>query len=169
MTRRVIGLWGAVILMAGCAGGNQTVVALQGTQPGSNISGTVTLRETPRGLHVLAQVANAPPGNHAIHVHENGDCGDVGKAAGGHYNPAQVKHGLVTTDGFGAAHAGDFGNLTVGADGRGTLELTVPGLRLRGGQYPIAGRALILHEKPDDFGQPTGNAGGRIACGVISP
>lgn len=80
---------------------------------------------------------------------------------------AGVPHGDLLKDGFQHAHAGDLGNIEIGPDGKGTLKKVIPGLTLKEGKYGVVGRALILHEKEDNFGQPTGNAGGRIACGVI--
>ena len=141
---------------------------IQGTKPGSNISGTATFVPASNGLKVSIRVANVPPGPHGIHLHQNADCGDGGAAAGGHYNPDNVKHGFLPKDGFGNAHAGDLGNIEVHANGSGTLELTLPGLSLQDGPHSVVGRTIILHEKPDDFGQPTGNAGSRIACGVVA-
>ncbi len=141
---------------------------IRGTTAGSPVTGTATLTDTPSGLHVSISVAHVAPGKHGLHIHEGSACGDAGKAAGGHFNPDGVPHGFLPTDGFTKAHAGDFGNIDVGADGTGSLDLTLPGLSLAGGKYNVAGHAVILHEKTDDFGQPTGNAGGRIGCGVIS-
>jgi len=155
-------------LAAACRMGEQVTAVLQGTQPGSPITGTATLTPSPNGLKIRVRVANVPPGAHGLHFHEQPDCRDGGKAAGGHYNPDGVKHGFLPQDGFSAAHAGDLGNIDVGPDGTGRLELTIPGLSLRDGPHSVAGRSIIVHEKLDDFGQPTGNAGGRIACGVIT-
>ena len=140
---------------------------LRGTADGSPISGTAHLRDTPQGLAITIHVAHVSPGAHGLHVHDFGDCGSGGQAAGGHYNPDSVKHGYLPKDGFTGAHAGDLGNIEVGADGTGTLSLTVEGLAVSSGPHPVAGHAIILHEKVDDFGQPTGNAGSRIGCGVI--
>lgn len=141
---------------------------------GSLLNGHATLtdeatgEETDEGaLAVSIQVSGAPPGKHGIHIHQFGDCSDTGKAAGGHYNPDGVSHGYLPDDGLTKAHAGDLGNIEIGQDGTGTLELTIPGLSVGDGPYTVAGRAIILHEKVDDFGQPTGNAGGRIGCGTI--
>jgi len=144
------------------------MAALQGTQAGSTLSGTARFTPMDGGLRITVTVAQAPPGRHGIHIHEQGGCGDSGNAAGGHFNPDGVPHGLLPKDGLTRAHAGDLGNIEIGADGSGTLTLTVPALTLRDGPYAVAGRSIILHEKADDFGQPTGNAGGRIACGVIA-
>ncbi len=140
---------------------------IKGTTDQSPISGTATLTDTPDGLKVSVQVANVTPGTHGIHIHQFGACHDAGNGAGGHCNPDGVKHGYLPKDGFTSAHAGDLGNIEIAADGTGTLEAMVHGLMVTGGKYNVAGRSIILHEKPDDFGQPTGNAGGRIGCGVI--
>src|SRR3989338_3168709 len=140
---------------------------LKGTEANSPISGKVTFQETGGGLKVHAEIQNAPPGKHGFHIHEKGDCGDGGNAAGGHYNPEGASHGFLSKDGLGHVHAGDLGNIDIAADGTGMLDEVIPGLTLKGAKYNILGRSVILHEKEDDFGQPTGNAGGRIGCGVI--
>ena len=162
--------WIAVaVLVAGAASASAEngKAVLRGTADGSAITGIAKVTPTANGITVSVKVEHAPPGKHGFHIHQFGVCDDGGKAAGGHYNPKGVPHGLVTKDGLTGAHAGDFGNLEVGPDGNGSLEVTVPGVSLTGGQYSVAGRAVVLHELPDDFGQPTGNAGGRIACGPI--
>lgn len=143
------------------------VAMIKGTAPGSPISGEVTFQDTPAGLEVGAHFVNAPPGKHGFHIHENGTCDEMGKAAGGHYNPTGAPHGLLAKDGAQKAHAGDLGSIEITAEGAGSLEGLLPGVSLSGGQYNVEGRAVILHENPDDFSQPTGNSGGRIACGVI--
>ena len=144
------------------------VANIKATKEGSNLSGKAVLTDTAEGLKISLSLENVPPGKHGFHIHENGACADEGKAAGGHFNPDHVSHGLLSKDGFSHAHAGDLGNVEVGADGRGKLATTLRGLSLSEGKYNVAGKAIILHEKEDDFGQPTGNAGGRIGCGVIS-
>ncbi len=143
------------------------VALITGTQEGSNVNGQATFNEKDNGLEVELKVANVSPGKHGFHIHEKGDCSDKGNAAGSHYNPDKTPHGLVTKDGFDHAHAGDFGNIEVSADGTGILKIFIPGLALTGDKHNVEGKAVILHEKEDDFGQPTGNAGGRIGCGVI--
>jgi len=137
------------------------------TQEGSSISGTVTFTQVEEGLTINAEISGAPAGKHGFHIHEKGDCSDAGNAAGSHFNPDSVPHGDLVQDGFVHAHAGDFGNIEIDASGNGKLEKFIPNLTLEEGKYGIAGRSVILHEKEDNFGQPTGNAGGRIACGVI--
>ena len=131
------------------------------------MAGTATLTDTPQGLHVVVQVAGVPPGEHGIHIHELGSCEEAGKAAGGHYNPEHAPHGVLPQDGPAKAHSGDMGNITVGADGKGSTDIVLPGVALSAGAHTVKGRAIILHEQVDDFGQPTGNAGSRIGCGTI--
>lgn len=140
---------------------------IQGTQEGSNLSGVAHFEDTSEGLKISANLTNVPLGKHGFHIHQLGDCGDQGNAAGGHYNPDGVPHGYVLKDGLAAAHAGDLGNIEIAPDGSGKLDAVIPGVNLSGGKYSVAGRSLILHEKEDDFGQPTGNAGARIGCGAI--
>ena len=136
---------------------------LQGTTPGSTVQGQATLTDTPDGLQVIINVSGATPGSHGVHIHEFGNCADEGKAAGGHYNPAGSPHGFYPQDGPGKAHPGDMGNIEVQPDGSGMTTVVMPGVMVSA----VADHAIIVHEKIDDFGQPTGNAGGRIGCGVI--
>jgi Cu-Zn family superoxide dismutase len=131
------------------------------------VSGIVVLQDSPAGLKIDADITQAPPGLHAFHIHEFGSCADNAKAAGSHYNPAGHPHGNALKDGIMKTHAGDFGNLTIDANGRGSLHVMIPGLALSHGDAPVAGRAFVLHEKADDFSQPAGNAGSRIGCGTI--
>jgi Cu-Zn family superoxide dismutase len=141
---------------------------IKGTSPDSTVTGLAKITEVEGGLKIEVELSGVtPPGKHGFHIHENGSCEDKGNAAGGHYNPDGVMHGSLLNDGFTKAHAGDFGNIDINDDGTGTLSVIVPGLSLSGEKYNVTGRAMILHEKEDDFGQPTGNAGGRIGCGII--
>ena len=145
----------------------QGVAVIKGTSPDSIISGKVIFTEENGGLSVEATVANVPPGKHGFHVHENGSCAEMGKAAGGHFNPDHMQHGFLPKDGYTHAQAGDMGNIEVGPDGNGTFKLFMPGLTLKEGKYAVVGKSVILHEKEDDFSQPVGNAGSRIGCGMI--
>jgi len=154
--------------IAACSRGSIGQATITAMTPESNIAGTVSLTDTSQGLRIVARVTHAPPGRHGFHIHEHGSCANSGNAAGSHYNPAGVRHGYLPSAGVAAAHAGDFGNVDVGPDGRGTLTLTIPGLTLTDGEYPVIGKAIILHAHADDLtSQPTGNAGARIGCGVI--
>ncbi len=162
---------GAVLLVlsvgAACAQAQTGRAVIKATTAQTQVAGTATLTDTPEGLRVVVQVTGAPPGEHGIHIHELGSCDEAGKAAGGHYDPEHAPHGLLPKDGPAQAHAGDMGNITVGADGTGALDIVLPGVALSTGAHTVQGRAIILHEQLDDFGQPVGNAGGRIGCGTI--
>lgn len=140
---------------------------IKGTAEGSLISGSASFEDTAKGLKIDLSVAGLTPGQHGFHIHEWGDCSDTGKAAGGHYNPAHAMHGQALKSGPHKAHAGDAGNLVADQDGRAKLEVVLPGVKLTQGEFTVAGRAVIIHEKADDFSQPVGNAGGRVACGLI--
>ena len=154
----------SVVTVAMAATGKAVI---KGTAEGSAIAGLVDLVEEKGGVTLNINVSNVPPGMHGIHLHENASCADLGKAAGGHFNPDKTMHGLLPKDGGEHAHAGDMGNVEVDAKGNGALTVFMPGLTLSEGMHSVARRSVILHEKADDFGQPTGNAGGRIACGII--
>lgn len=150
-----------------CAFAAKAEALIAGTEENSKIMGSALFQDTEDGLEAEVQITGAPPGLHGIHIHENGSCEDKGNAAGGHYNPDGMKHGFLPTDGMQGAHAGDLGNIMINEMGEGNLFLTIPGLTVKGDGPAVADRAVIVHEKQDDFGQPTGNAGGRIACGII--
>jgi Cu-Zn family superoxide dismutase len=133
---------------------------------GSKLTGKAVLTETEGGVHVVLTVEGIEPGDHGAHVHEKGDCSAAdGASAGGHFNPQTQDHGLP---GGPKRHLGDLGNITVGKDGKGSLDITAPGANLKATDAAsFVGRAIIVHAKKDDGGQPTGNAGGRVGCGVI--
>ncbi len=156
-----------ILFVSGLAFSETGVAILKGTAPDSSISGIITFEDTPEGLRIIAKLSNVPPGKHGFHIHEFGRITNGGNDAGGHFNPEGNSHGYLPADGIRNAHAGDLGNIVVGLDGRGTLELVVRGLTLSGGNYSVGGRAVILHEKEDDLGQPVGNAGSRIGVGTI--
>jgi superoxide dismutase, Cu-Zn family len=133
---------------------------------GSKLSGKAVLTETEGGVHVVLTLEGLEPGEHGAHVHEKGDCSAAdGASAGGHFNPQSKDHGLPGAE---KRHLGDLGNITIGKDGKGSLDITAPGANLKATDpMSFVGRAIIVHAKKDDGGQPTGNAGGRVGCGVI--
>ncbi len=137
------------------------------SKSGSKLTGTATFTAVDGGVKVSIQVAGAPPGKVATHVHETGDCSAPdAKSAGGHFNPEHHQHALPPAT---ERHLGDLGNIDIGPDGKGSLDIVVKGADLKPGDPDsYLGRAIIVHEKLDDGGQPTGNAGGRIGCGVIA-
>ncbi len=137
------------------------------TDESSTMLGEAVFIEVLGGMDVTVSLNNVPPGDHGFHIHEFGSCDEGGSAAGGHLNPLGVKHGYIVTDGYENAHVGDLGNIFIDEDGLGTLLLTVPDLPLLEDERAIGNRAVILHADRDDFGQPTGHAGGRIGCGII--
>ena len=161
-------------VLEGDASQNAEVLAiakatLTGTKLAPTISGDITLEETVAGLRMQGTFENIPAGMHGFHIHEGESCADAGKAAGGHFNPRGVDHGHLPSSGFESAHAGDLGNLLATATAPADWALEIPGLTLTPGEFSVANRTFILHADPDDLSQPTGNAGPRIACGVIQP
>jgi len=134
----------------------------------SGLSGTVTFTEDANGQVTMeASISGITPGDHAIHIHETGDCSAAnGTSAGGHWNPTGVDHGIWGTAPF---HLGDIGNIAIDADGNGTISRTTDLWCIGcGGDNDIVGKGMIVHEGIDDFSsQPSGAAGPRVGCGVI--
>jgi len=147
------------------ATGVTKAVAVLNPTEGNKVSGIVTFTTEGDKVKVSAHIEGLTPGNHGFHIHEWGDCSSKdGMAAGGHFNPSAMTHGAPTDA---KRHAGDLGNIEVGDSGMAHIEFTDSVMKLDG-PNSITGRGVIVHAKPDDFKtQPTGNAGGRQACGVI--
>jgi superoxide dismutase, Cu-Zn family len=140
-------------------------VAVLSPTKGNSAQGTVTF--TPRDGQVLVRVemSGLTPGKRGIHVHEFGDCSAPdGTSAGDHYNPTDKEHGGPKDE---ERHVGDFGNITADENGSVSTEFLDPVITLEG-PHSIVGRAVVVHGEEDDLtSQPSGDAGGRVACGVI--
>jgi Cu-Zn family superoxide dismutase len=163
----------AALVLAGCA--SSAPAAAEGPRARATIeprsdstaTGTATFTElSTGGVRVHVHIEKAPPGTHGLHIHEKGDCSDPKAAsAGGHFNPGGMPHsGPMDMK----RHAGDLGNIEIGANGTGDLDITSDMLTVKPGPNSVVGRSVVFHEKLDDLKtQPTGNAGGRFGCGVI--
>lgn len=152
---------------AGCQSTGKShrhAIAVLSPTAGNNVKGVVHFHETDKGVHVVGTFSGLTPGDHGFHIHEKGDCSAPdGMSAGGHFNPSNMKHGRP---GDAERHAGDFGNITADAAGNAKFEVTDSRISFNSPDS-IIGRGVIVHAKPDDFGQPVGNAGPRVACGNI--
>lgn len=162
-----------LVLLAGCAKGPETGMPVAGgakavaalRTPSGAEAGRASATEVAGGLRIAVDVKDLPPGTHGAHIHTTGRCDAPDFAsAGPHWNPTQMKHGTMNPQG---PHLGDIPNLIVGADGRGTVAATVPGATLAG-VMDADGGAFVVHAGQDDLmTDPSGNSGGRIACGVF--
>jgi Cu-Zn family superoxide dismutase len=132
---------------------------------GSKVQGVVNFLQELGQIRVEAHITGLTPGEHGFHIHETGDCSAPdASSAGGHFNPTDMAHGGPMSHN---RHVGDFGNLKANASGEAHYSKVIPNLKV-GGTTSIIGKAVIIHEKADDLKtQPTGDAGGRVACGVI--
>lgn len=130
--------------------------------------GMVTLTQGPQGVLVSADLWGLPPGGHGFHIHAVGSCSPDFSAAGGHFGPGMESHGFMhSTD----MHAGDLPNIYASADGVARADAFTADITLTVGDerslFDSDGSAIVVHEKPDDYGEDSGVAGARIACGVI--
>ncbi len=148
------------------AGPLQAVAELQPTQ-GNNVKGTVTFTEVADGVRVNAEITGLTPGKHGFHVHEKGDCSAPdATSAGDHFNPTSKPHGAADAL---ERHDGDMGNIEADASGEAKLNYIDHNISLVAGERSVIGRGVIVHANPDDLtSQPSGNAGARVACGVIT-
>ena len=138
-----------------------------GSTSGSNVTGTAVFEQIGDAISLPIEIQNAEPGLRAVHIHEYGDCSAPdGTSAGGHWNPTNTAHGKW---GEGEFHLGDIGNIMVGDDGTGKIELATDLWEIGTGSIrDVVGKGIIVHAGADDFtSQPSGAAGARIGCGVI--
>ncbi len=141
---------------------------LEGTKPDTAVSGTVQFDVDNGKVKMTLDISVPTKANQvvAVHIHETGACGDMGKAAGGHWNPSNQSHGKWGSASF---HAGDIGNINLDANGKGTMTLETDLWSIGGEEGKnILNHSIIVHGGADDYtSQPSGNAGERIGCGVI--
>ena len=160
----------ALVLTAGCASprGPRAIANLQPTT-GSTVSGTVRFSQWGNQVVVTGEIRGLKPNaEHGFHVHEKGDCssGD-GMSTGGHFNPDGKAHGQ---HGQGTHHAGDLISLKADAKGVADFSYHSTTISVGSGTANVVGKGVIVHRDPDDYKtQPTGNAGPRLACGVVAP
>lgn len=168
-------------MLAGCATGNREAntdtakptgskdrpmaVAVLAPAANGKVKGQVTFLEETEGIRVTANIEGLTPGPHGFHIHEKGDCSAADfSSAGGHFNPGNMKHGSPTDP---EHHVGDFGNIEANPEGVARFERVFHWLTFKG-TNSILNKAVVVHAKADDLtSQPSGDAGGRIACGVI--
>jgi len=145
--------------------GTQKAVAVLHPTQGNRAHGTVVFTRVVGGIQIVADVEGLSEGKHGFHIHEYGDCrAPDGTSAGGHFNPENKPHGAPDSD---ERHVGDLGNLTAGDDGTAHYERTDSVISFTG-LRSIIGRTVVVHAHEDDLkSQPTGNAGPRVACGMI--
>ena len=130
-------------------------------------AGNVTFTQKGDKVAMEAKVSGLTPGGHGFHIHEKGDCssGD-GMSAGGHFNPTGKPHGNPSVPDH---HTGDMPMLVADASGNASLSMELGAMTVGSGATDIIGKAVIVHKDPDDYTtQPTGNSGGRVACGLIA-
>jgi len=177
MNRISLILLSGAALLSACA----TTEADEDEAPDANVAadlrdsaGRVVARadasRTDGGVRVRVEASGLAPGTYGAHVHAVGRCDPPGfESAGPHWNPTERQHGAQNPQG---PHLGDLPNLSVGTDGEGSLEFTVPAAVLRGGARALLdgdGAAVVVHASADDYRtDPSGNSGARIACGVLS-
>lgn len=170
-----------ILGLAACAATDSNAVnsGSGGSMPGATAAllaadgsarGDAQVTEKADGLHVAVRASGLTPGVHAVHIHMTGTCTPPDfTSAGGHWNPTGRQHGKDNPAGM---HMGDMPNLTVGANGVGQMEFVIPGATLRTGGSALLdtdGAAVVIHAQADDNRtDPAGNAGGRIACGILA-
>ncbi len=158
----------APVAAPAATGTADSAVANLASASGSLVSGKLNLAPMGNGVHIRGDIGGLTPGStHGFHIHETGDCSAAdASSAGGHFNPTGQPHGKAEA---GAHHLGDIDNIRADASGIAHVNVHVQDVVLGGGaSNDIAGRAIVVHGKADDYtSQPSGDAGARVACGVI--
>jgi superoxide dismutase, Cu-Zn family len=167
-TVKIIAAASSLLILAAAPASAQTAKAALKSTEGKDV-GTVELAQTPAGVLLKVSVKGLPAGEHAFHVHAVGKCEPPFDSAGGHFNPGGKKHGLMAPEG---PHAGDMPNLHIPQSGELVVEVLNVAVTLERGKahsvFGPNGTAIVIHAGVDDYKtDPAGNAGGRIACGVI--
>lgn len=162
----------SLLLLSACGSDSDEVRAsalmapLNGGMAMGNLQFLEAEHDGSRHVQLDITLSQCPEGIHGFHIHEGTSCGNNGDDALGHWNPTGEAHGRYGQTPF---HQGDIGNVTCNAQGQGTLSIEAEGWTLDNDPNTgILGRAAILHANEDTYVQPTGNAGGRIACGLIT-
>jgi len=158
------------LLLAGCSHmslRSSAATATLAPTRGNQASGVVNFIQRADMVYIEARITGLTPGLHGFHIHEKGDCrAPDGSSAGGHFNPAAATHGGAESA---IRHAGDLGNLKADASGIAVYKGQVSGISLDVGSDSIIGRSVIVHANQDDLRtDPAGNAGARVACGLVS-
>ena len=164
---RTAGLAGALAAIAVAPAAAQSAKATLKNAEGKEVGTAQLTQAATGGVLITLTVNNLPPGDHAFHVHAVGKCEPPFTSAGKHFNPGNKKHGMMAAEG---QHAGDMPNLHVPPSGAVTVDVLNTAITLEKGKGPndANGLALIIHAGKDDYKtDPTGDAGGRIACGII--